>query len=214
MELRLQQLIEDFERVSNVRNLDTNNPIVMRISHPTNATVHVIVCSLVEPETLVLPLNVTWFVYDPQHEFYRRALRRIDKNPDPAHASFNDTWELIETYDEVFVEQYYDTIDTDLLTDSSGPVAAQTTVLGIARLSAPAAVASNPVVVGEGDPRLSDARVPVAHTHPEQAARQLQTSEGVVTIQGSLAPIAGAALVATSPTTAEWRQLRGSDVQP
>jgi len=212
MELRLQQLIEDFERVSNVRNLDQNNPIVMRISHPTNASVHVIVCALQEPKTLVLPLNVTWFVYDPQNRFYRGALRRVSKIADDA-AGFTHTWELIDTYDEVFIDQYYDVVDTDRLSDNSGPPVAQPDILGIARLSHPAEVPSNPVVVAEGDPRLSDARMPTAHGHPEQPARMLRTSEGVVNIEGSDAPEPGAVLVATSATTAEWRKLLTSDIQ-
>lgn len=210
MELRLQQLIEDFERVSNVRNLDPNNPIVMRISHPTNATVHVIVCALTEPKTLVLPLNVTWFVYNPQHQFYRRALRRVNKQ---ASTVFDHTWELIDRYDQVFVDQYYDAEDTERLSDNSGPPPAQVDTMGIARISVPAEVPSNPIVVTEGDPRLTDARVPLAHTHPEEPARQLRTSTGVVTIAGSAAPVAGAVLVATSATTAEWRRLRTSDIQ-
>lgn len=212
MERRLQHLIEDFERVSNVRNLDSNNPIVMRISHPTNASVHVIVCSLDEPESLVLPLNVTWFVYNPMSSLYRQALRRESKQPDPG-GEFTHTWTTVRSYDEVFVDQYYDSIDTELLSDNSGPPPAQTDGLGIARLSHPAEVPSNPIVVGEGDPRLSDARVPLAHTHPERPARQLKTSEGVVTIEGSLAPEPGATLVATSATTAEWRKLRTSDIR-
>ena len=212
MELRLQNLIEDFERVSNVRNLDENNPIVMRLSHPTNASVHVIVCALTEPETLVLPLNVTWFVYDPLHKFYRQALRRKSKDSDPT-GEFSHTWERVETYDEVFVDQYYDADDTDKLSDNSGPDVAQPSVLGIARLSVEAEVASNPVVVAEGDPRLSDAREPLAHTHPERPARQLRTSEGVVTIEGSAEPVNGAVLVATGPNTAEWRKLRTSDIR-
>lgn len=212
MERRLEQLIEDFERVSNVRNLDSNNPIVMRISHPTNASVHVIVCSLDEPKTLVLPLNVTWFVYDPLSPNYRQALRRESKNVDPA-GIYEHEWINVTTYDEVFVDQFYDEDDTELLSDNSGPSPAQTDVLGIARLSHPADVRSNPVVVTEGDPRLSDARVPLAHTHPERPARQLKTSVGVVTIEGSDAPTSGAVLVATSDKTAEWRKLRTSDIR-
>ena len=213
MEKRLQDLIADFERVTNVRNLDENNPIVMRISHPTNASVHVIVCALSEPDTLVLPLNVTWFVFDPQHEYYRRALRRLSKDADSV-LGFTHTYELVETYDEVFVDQVYDLADQDLLSDNSIPDPAQVGSLGIARLSFPAEVPSNPVVVTEGDPRLVDARTPLAHTHPEQPARQLQTSEGIITIEGSVAPLAGMALIATSGTTAAWRQLRTSDIQP
>jgi len=212
MERRLQQLIEDFERVSNVRNLDSNNPIVMRISHPTNASVHVIVCALEEPTTLVLPLNVTWFVYDPMSADYRQALRRESKNDDPS-GIYEQEWITVSTYDEVFVDQFYDEADTELLSDNSGPSPAQTDALGIARLSYPAEVKSNPVVVVEGDPRLSDARVPLAHTHPERPARQLKTSEGVVTIEGSDAPTSGSVLVATSATTAEWRKLRTSDIR-
>ena len=185
---------------------------MMRISHPTNASVHVIVCALQEPKTLVLPLNVTWFVYDPQSKFYRKALRRVSKDDGPA-VEFDQTWELVETYDAVFVDQYYDSADTDRLSDNSGPPAAQPNVLGIARLSHPAEVPSNPVVVTEGDPRLTDARDPLAHTHPEKPAEKLRTSEGVVTIEGSAAPEAGAVLVATSPTTAEWRKLLTSDIQ-
>lgn len=212
MERRLQQLIGDFERVSNIRNLDDNNPIVMRISHPTNASVHVIVCSLREPHELVLPLNVTWFVYDPMSSLFRTALRRESKQPD-TDAGFNHTWRTVTTYNEVFVDQYYDAIDTEQLSDNSGPPAAQTDVPGIARLSYPAEVPSNPQVVVEGDARLSDARTPLAHTHPERPAQQLRTSEGVVTIEGSGAPEAGSVLVATSPTTAEWRRLRTSDIR-
>lgn len=212
MELRLQQLIEDFERVSNVRNLDPNNPIVMRISHPTNATVHVIVCALTEPTKLVLPLNVTWFVYDPRHKYYRNALRRVNKDPDLAQGTAH-TWELIELYSDVFVDQYYDTLDTARLTDTSSPPAATTSQLGIARISVAADMPSNPIAVVTTDPRLSDARHPLAHTHPEIPATQLRTSQGVVTISGSAAPEARAVLIATSANAAEWRRLRTTDIQ-
>lgn len=209
MERKLEQLIMDLERVSNVRNLDENNPIVTRISHPTNATVHVIVNALQEPDTLILPLNVTWFVYDPQHKYYRQALRRVSKD---SSGEFNHTWEVVTKFDEVFVDQFYDQEDRNKLSDTSGPPVAQKDTMGIARLSYEAEVTSNPEVVAEGDPRLSDARPPLAHTHPERPAEKLRTSEGVVSIEGSDAPIQGATLVATSANTAEWRKLRTSDL--
>lgn len=209
MELRLEQLIGDLERVSNMRNLDANNPIVLRISHPTNATVHVIVCATTEPHTLVLPLNVTWFVYDPISPFYRKALRRVSKDDSE---SYEHTWELVDTYDAVFVSQYYDEADTAQLSDNSGPPPAQVGVLGIARLSHPAQVPSNPIVVSDTDPRLSDARPPLSHTHPIQPTEQLRTSTGVITISGSAAPVNGATLVASSATTASWRRLNSSDI--
>ncbi len=210
-ELRLEQLIQDCERISNVRNLDSNNPIVLRLSHPTNATVHVMVCAVREPSDLVLPLNVTWFDLNPQSGSYRKALRRVDKTEDAASAT-DHTWQVVHEYDEVFVEQTYDAADTLLLTDATAVPPAQPAVLGTARLSVAAEVSSNPVVVGEGDPRLTDARTPTAHAHPQDPAQQLKTSIGNVTISGSGAPGPGMALVATSPTQAEWRQLRTSDI--
>lgn len=210
-ELRLDQLIQDCERISNVRNLDSNNPIVLRLSHPTNATVHVMVCAVREPSDLVLPLNVTWFDLNPQSASYRKALRRINKDPNATDGT-DHSWEVVHTYDEVFVDQNYDAADTLLLTDATSVPPAQPAVLGTARLSVPAEVSSNPVVVGEGDPRLTDARPPTAHAHPQEPAQQLKTSIGNVTISGSNAPSAGMALVATSPTQAEWRQLRTSDI--
>ena len=40
---------------------------------------------------------------------------------------------------------------------------------GIVTLSVPPIVATNPIAVGDNDPRLSDARAPTAHTHPATA---------------------------------------------
>lgn len=210
-ELRLEQLIEDCERISNVRNLDTNNPIVLRLSHPTNATVHVLVCALREPSDLVLPINVTWFNLNPQSVDYRQAMRRVSKDPDVA-ANMDHTWEKVYQYDDVFGLQEYDATDTLLLTDNTAIPPAQPTVLGTARLSVPAAVSSNPIVVGDNDPRLSDARIPTAHNHVQEPAQQLKTSVGTVTISGSAAPVAGMSLIAISANQAEWRRLRTSDI--
>jgi len=210
MEKRLEDLIGDLEQISNVRNLDANNPIVLRISNPTNSTVHAIVCAINEPTTLVLPINVTWVVLDPLSTFYRMALQRVSKD---TTAPWHQTWQVLDTFDSVWVPQTYDSADqAQLGVSNAGPSPAQVTVAGIARLSTPAAVASNPVVVSDTDPRLTDARTPLPHTHPEVPATQLRTSSGIVTISGSDAPINGATLVATSATTAVWRKLQTTDL--
>lgn len=210
-ELRLEQLIQDLERISNVRNLDPNNPIVVRLSHPTNATVHVIVCALREPSDLVLPINVAWFNLNPQSPDYRQALVRVSKDPNPSENT-DHTWQRVYQYDDVFVLQEYDAADTLLLTDNTAVPPAATDALGTARLSVPPEVSSNPVVVGDNDPRLTDARPPTAHIHPEEPAQQLKTSVGTVTISGSAAPSAGMTLVAINANQAEWRRLRTSDI--
>ncbi len=211
MELRLEQLIKDCGRISNVRNLDANNPIVLRLSHPTNATVHVIACAVREPHDLVLPLNVTWFNLDPQSLDYLSALVRVSKDPNVSAATHH-TWVKVYNYDDVFVNQEYDAADTLLLTDNTAIPPAQPTILGTARLSVAAEVSSNPIVVGDNDPRLTDARMPVSHTHPQEPAQQLKTSVGNVTISGSAAPEPGMTLVALDANRAEWRRLRTSDI--
>lgn len=212
MERRLEQLILDLERVADMQNLDPLNPIVLRISHPTNKTVTVIVCAQSEPSTLVLPLNVTWFDLNPLSPYYRSALRRVSKEADEDNGR-EHTYEPIELYDDVFTTQYYDDIDTGKLTTQNPIPVANTEVLGVARLSAPAQVPSDPIVVVEGDPRLSDAREPNAHTHDEVPATQIKTANGYVTVSGSEEPVVGATLVATSTTTAVWRRLTSADIQ-
>lgn len=211
-ELRLDTLIENLEEVSNLQNMDPLNPIVVRLSHPTNRTVTAVVCAQSEPYTLVLPLNVTWFDFNPLSANYRKALRRVSKDADSVNGR-EHTWEVIENYNDVFVTQYYDEADTAQLTTQNPVPAATTTVMGVARISVDAQVPSNPVAVVEGDPRLSDPRQPLAHTHPEQPATQIQTAEGVVTVGGSEGAVAGAVLIATGPTTATWRKLTTSDIQ-
>ncbi len=211
MELRLEQMIDALETVSNIRNLQANNPQIMRLSHPTNATVHVIVCALEEPYTQVLPLNVTWFNYNPESDYYRRALRRVSKKP--TDGGFNHTWEVIDTYDEVFVNQEYDAIDTAYLTNVQAVPPASVTELGTVKLSVTPADPANPKAVVEGDPRLTDARPPTSHSHAQVPAQQLKTSVGNVTISGSAAPVVGSTLIATSASSAEWRRLKSTDVQ-
>jgi hypothetical protein len=211
-ELRLDQLIDDLEGLSNLQNMDALNPIVVRISHPTNRTVAVIACAQKEPSTLILPLNVIWVDFDPLSDNYRKALRRVSKTQDSVEGR-DHTWETVETYAEVFAIQVYDDADTALLTTQNPVPAASVNVMGVARLSVEPEVSSNPVAVAEGDPRLSDARAPTAHTHDEIPATQLKTANGIVTIGGSEAPVAGATLVATGSNSAVWRKLTTSDIQ-
>lgn len=211
-DLKLQNLIGSLEVASDIRNMDETNPIVHRLSNPTIRKVTAIVCAVREPSTLILPLNVTWFVFDPLSPYYKMALRRKSKTT-VANSGFVHQWELIDTIDQVFVDQVYDAEDTALLNENEPVPAATTSVQGIARLSFTPQDASDPVVVGEGDPRLSDARTPKPHTHPEVPATKIKTKTGVVTINQSVVPVVGATLVADSPTSATWRKLTSSDIQ-
>lgn len=210
-DLKLQQLIASLEVASDIRNMDDANPIVHRLSNATIRKVTAIVCAVKEPSNLVLPLNVTWFVFDPLSPYYRQALRRVSKAAN-AGAGTAHTWQLIDTIDSVFEDQYYDVTDTAIINADDPVPVASTSVQGVAKLSVASADPDNPVVVGEGDPRLTDARTPKAHTHAEKPATQIKTKTGAVTIDQTKVPVVGATLVATSATTAEWRQLTSSDI--
>lgn len=210
-ELKLQQLISSLETASDIRNMDEANPIVHRLSNSTIRKVTAIVCAVKEPNNLVLPLNVTWFVFDPLSPYYRQALRRVSKTANTQAGTAN-TWQLVDTIEQVFEDQYYDEEDTAIINADDPTPVASTTVQGVARLSVPAADPQNPVVVGEGDPRLTDPRMPKPHTHPEIPATQIKTKTGAITIDQTKVPVVGATLVATSSTTAEWRKLTSSDI--
>ena len=211
-DLKLQKLIESLQVASDVRNMDETNPIVHRLSNPTIRKVTAIVCSVREPSHLILPLNVTWFVFDPLSPYNGSALRRKSKTS-IVNSGFEHQWELIDSINEVFVDQVYDSEDAALLNDNEPVPVASTSTQGIARLSHTPEDATDPVVVGEGDPRLSDARVPKPHTHPEVPATKIKTKTGVVTSNQSVVPVVGATLVADSPTSATWRKLTSSDIQ-
>lgn len=129
-ELRLDQLIDDLESISNLQNMDPLNPIVVRLSHPTNRTVTVVACAQKEPSLLILPLNVTWIDFDPLSANYRKALRRVSKDVDAVHGR-DHTWEIIENYNDVFVTQYYDAEDTAQLTTQNPVPAASPSILGV-----------------------------------------------------------------------------------
>jgi hypothetical protein len=211
VELKLQKLMANAEGIAGLRNMDDNNPIKIPVTHPNLGTVTVLVCAISEPHQLVLPLNVTWFNFDPTSIHYRKALRRVSKDPS---ANYEHTWEVVETYAEVFAGQFYDSADqVILLGGGSGVSLADATTQGIARLSLPAETLSDPVVCGDNDPRLIDDRTPLPHTHPQEPASMLRTNSNTVTIDASEPPQAGMVLVATSPSTAEWRFLNENDIQ-
>ena len=210
MERKLEELIRDLEHVSVIHGLADNNPVVTRLSKPSVSTLTVIVLSKEEPSTLVLPLNVTWINLDPTSIHFRRALRRVSKS---ATAPYNHEYLLLNAFDDVFVEQYYDAGDEAIVSSGGVTSAATTSQLGLVKLTVAPVDPNNPVVVENTDPRLTDARTPIAHTHPQSPAASLQTTGANVVINNSSPPSAGMVLVATSPTEATWRLLTSADVQ-
>lgn len=210
-EKKIEEIRDALRVISDIQNMDETNPIVHRVSNATVRKVTTTIAALREPTNLIVPLNVIWFDFDPQSKYYRAARRRVSKNADVAAGTLH-TWEVIDTYAQFIEDQFYDAEDAEILNTQAPLPVASPTVLGIAKLSVASLNGATPTVVGEGDPRLSDARVPTEHTHPEKPATQLKTRTGVVTIDNSAAPVVGAALIATSDKTAAWRQITTADV--
>lgn len=210
-EKKIEEIRDALRVISDIQNMDETNPIVHRVSNATVRKVTTTVAAVREPTSLIVPLNVIWFDFNPQSKFYRAARRRVSKNADVAAGTLH-TWEVIDTYAQFIEDQFYDAEDAAILNTQAPLPVASPTVLGIAKLSVASLNGATPTVVGEGDPRLTDARQPTEHTHAEKPATQLKTRTGVVTIENSAAPVVGSTLFATSPNSAVWRQVTNADV--
>ena len=114
MEKRLQDFILSVQQLSDLRNLDTFNPIVFQFEHPITATRYTVVGAKIEPSYLGLPINVTWVVLDPTDPYYMKALKlKATIDPEtltdkPKVVGFDAWWHVVRTYDEIFNDpQYY-----------------------------------------------------------------------------------------------------------
>lgn len=209
-EKKLESVRDALRVISDVQNMDETNPIVTRVSNSTVRRVQTVVCAVREPFNEVLPLNVVWFDFDPLSPYQIR--RRVSKDADTLNGTVH-TWEEIDTMAQFEEDQFYDDEDSTILAQDDPVPAASTTVLGVARLSVAPVNAAKPIVVGEGDSRLSDARKPKDHEHSEKPATSLKTKSGVVSISNSPAPVVGATLIADSNGNAVWRQLTSADIK-
>lgn len=210
-ERRLEILIDTLESLSGINDQSEDTPIVMRHTDTVSNRTVAIVCSQEEPTNMVLPLNVIWICYKSQSPLYKKALKRVSKE----EGTFQDlditqSWDVLYFYDDVFEMQTYDPDDISLIQVSGTPYATVNQI-GKVRLSQDPLDANLPVVVVEGDPRLSDDRDPLEHTHPEKPARQLAHSTGYSIIQNSI-PSVGAVLLHNGSGGLEWRQLKEEDL--
>jgi hypothetical protein len=66
-------------------------------------------------------------------------------------------------------------VDAKVAAAGGGGADASTTVKGIAKLSTAPASPTDPIAVGTNDSRMTDARTPTAHTHPQSDVTNLTT---------------------------------------
>lgn len=212
MELRLQKLVEAMEIASDIDALADGASILMRRTSPAINKTIAFVCSSVEPNNMVLPLNVVWLNYDKNSPFYRQALKRKSKDADPV-TGFNNTWEVLYYYEDALEAQYYDEEDQDAIGQAQKVPVASVDEFGIVKLYENPPQGEDPIVILDDDPRLSDPRTPKEHTHAEVPASILSHSTGTIVINDG-EPQVGMALVAKSATAAGWRKLTSADIDP
>jgi hypothetical protein len=227
MELKLQHLISNVIGIAEAQTLDPNNSVVVRISNSFTADITVLVCSKTEPVDLILPLNVTWIVTEPTSPQYKKALIRVSKN-NIAGDRYEHQWRALTFYKDVMVDQYYAPDDLQDLGDTTLVTFATNTKQGIVRLSCePVRDATtgeyDPVAVGVGDYRLSDARPPLPHTHDPIPAIEFATKDSTETIAIKKLDVSTPELVASHygkvlriingsiPLRAEWVTLTRAD---
>lgn len=207
MELRLDLLIDAVQVVANIDNLNAASPIVLRQYDAKNDQTVSIVCSIVEPTNMILPMNVVWIVFDKDSPFYKQALQRSSK---ARSSNFMHTWNLLYFYDNVFTEQYYDPDDISGVPTEPVGVATED-VAGTIELNQISSTPSSPVILSEGHHSLTNNRDPKTHTHIKRQAESLITATASLPIADQSVPEVGMVLI-SSGTAFSWRKLAESDI--
>lgn len=217
--MTLEELISRTIEIADKRNLSDRNPIP--VTYPTESIGDlIIVVSEIEPNNATLPLNVSWICMDETSHRYQKIFRRVAT---ASYYGLNHTWYELGTLEELLEqEQYWDTSGSLALGEVDVPEvgAATETVRGLFQLTT-ASTEEIPSVVGGEDPRMSDKRTALPHTHAVLPAREFLASSGTVeaTVQvyTATAPEAGQVLRITSQEDATtfigvWDWPRASDI--
>uniref|UniRef100_A0AB39CDZ0 Tail protein n=1 Tax=Pseudomonas phage HRDY3 TaxID=3236930 RepID=A0AB39CDZ0_9VIRU len=101
----LTEFIDDKIAIAlNYRGLSKFNPVEIIVEG--NGKKFVVLVSLLEPDTLTVPYNVTWINADPNHEDYKVLMRRVDaeKYDDK---DYRGSWSVLSSVEEIFTEEQY-----------------------------------------------------------------------------------------------------------
>jgi len=118
MELRLQKFIGSMEILSEIRNLDPSNVVLVNLEHPITGNNFVTVASIPEPTNASIPINSIWVVLDSYSPLYKKCLKLRSWDSPQVYTpgvgvgslvtGTKRSWTLINTYAEIFSNnQYY-----------------------------------------------------------------------------------------------------------
>lgn len=161
------------------RGLARYNPVEILIEG--NGNKFVVLVSLLEPDTLTVPYNVTWINANPEHEDYKVLMRRVDaeKYDDK---DYRGSWSVLSSIDEIFEEEQYFKKESDPILGEVQdflPGLASVNRYGGFKTSHDSVLPpGDRIVVGANDPRMSNARDARPHTHADFARTKLAAGDG------------------------------------
>lgn len=168
MEQELLDFLTTYINLTDIRNQVDYNPTLLTVVDPNDSSRELLlIVSVYEPTFDKIPYNVLWLVSDTESIHYQKLFRRVSDGPS---ADFKATWDLINTYADIWTaDQFYQPVRQDLrdhgITSLSGFIGpASIAQQGIALLSVDDA---DGVAVSNTDPRNTNARYPNEHEHPD-----------------------------------------------
>jgi hypothetical protein len=212
----LAEFVAQTVALADYRNLARENPIPVQLPLGNGENM-IVVVAFMEPNNVTLPFNVSWIVVDPDSASYGKVLRRTSALPS---VGFRNTWQELDTFEDLIAEQqYWDFSSGFNLGEVDVPQvgAATLDVRGLVILNREYTPdQDSPVVVGGNDPRMSDARDPLPHTHPKLPITMIRGATGVnswlAKVGTSNTPKPGEVLTITGPGAkdgewiGEWRR--------
>lgn len=189
-----------------ITEFETNNltQVIRQVNPVLNISASFVV-SASEPYDIPLPLGVVWLCMDTNTRFYRTLLTRTSKETSDI---FNHTWEEVKEVSSLWAPQYYS--QEDLPSSVALPLATKEDY-GVARLTVKAVAEDRPVMVAESDPRNTDARKPLTHSHPEKPAVELKHSTGKINIDAEKG-VSGSTFVADNANVAKYSAIDSADL--
>lgn len=209
--MNLQDFIQKYKSLADFRGLSDKNPIVFTLRQ--NNEDFLLVVSHKEVTNAVLPLNVSWIVSDPESADYEKLLRRTSLE---SSQNYNYSWEELTSPQQIFTQvQYYDATGSLLLGELiNGELPKATDEdYGLVRLNIAAENSEESVVCSYSDPRLTDARIPLSHTHQSVPAVEIKNDGGPIYLGNSVVPSTGNVLILQEDGfKAGWRALSWQDI--
>ena len=165
MNTKLEQFIINALYIAGLRNVDPVNPVTLGKYSP-DRKLYLVTTSYLEPSFSQLPYNLLWIPYDTSHPMHGKVLRRTSN---VSSEGYKYSWEIIQDYDDLWSEeQYYENVTevSSVVTgqDWSGVTPATFIKSGTVLLKDPQ---PQQKVIHTDDDRLSDARTPTEHEHPD-----------------------------------------------